>query len=748
MSRIDGEGSLYPLLPPSTDDGGHDNSGFDLQGRKTGGQMNLQNPRSVITGSDFDRAVIAYPGEVLALMGSSGAGKTSLMNMLTQRNLSTVVTSGKIRINDIEVDKDTLRKLSAYVQQDDLFIGTMTVAEHLHFTALMKMGKNYSARERLRRVRMVMLDLNLSKCANTLIGNHRRGIKGISGGERKRLAFASEIMTSPPLLFCDEPTSGLDSHMARHTIEVLKSLATRKNMTIICTIHQPSSQVFALFDRVCFMAEGRTAFIGTIPEAIQHWKFLGDPVPEKSNPADHYVTSLAILGGKKYEESKKKVTKMCDTFLETPVGKTVFSSTKSDDKDTPDESLDLIWKDNDKLKEKTYQRYKATWFQQFAGLFKRSLLGNMRDPVVLQVRIFQTIVIALIMGFVYFNTEINQRTVMSINGSLFQVVVSVNFMFQFTAVHMFCEELPTFLREHQANLYRVLPYFLAINFAEAIQYTIYPAIFACITYWLSGYVSDVGAFLYFTLICILVTKTAISISYIMSCVFGVVSVAISVLPILVVPVMAFGGFFININSLPGYFVPLQYLTLGQIIYGGLMLICLGLTVISMFTPGWTRIQKNTQNAFDNQQIPDQFGIFQFSCAFPGENSRNNNCAQWFDDLPNYYKVVVGAMILAGILEIVALIWNLLTFCACCCKKHILHPLYGLALAVSILLAIAVAVFYVRNKDIIQDMNLNNITGGTASEVSYSFYLACAALAASIAAIFAGIFSACFADIRC
>ena len=77
---------------------------------------------------------MAYPGEVLALMGSSGAGKTSLMNMLTQRNLSTVVTSGKIRINDVEVDKGTLRKLSAYVQQDDLFIGTMTVAEHLHFT--------------------------------------------------------------------------------------------------------------------------------------------------------------------------------------------------------------------------------------------------------------------------------------------------------------------------------------------------------------------------------------------------------------------------------------------------------------------------------------------------------------------------------------------------------------------------------------------------------------------------------------
>jgi len=140
------------------------------------------------------------------------------------------------------------------------------------------------------------------------------------------------------------------------------------------------------------MAEGRTAFMGTIPEAIQHWKFLGDPVPEKSNPADHYVSSLAILSGKKYDESKKRVTKICDSFLETPVGKAVFTMTKSDDTEPSNGALDHIWQNNDKLKEKTYQQYKATWLQQFVGLFKRSLLGDMRHPIVLQVRVFQTIV--------------------------------------------------------------------------------------------------------------------------------------------------------------------------------------------------------------------------------------------------------------------------------------------------------------------------------------------------------------------
>jgi ABC-type multidrug transport system ATPase subunit len=90
-------------------------------------------------------------------------------------------------------------------------------------------------------------------------------MKGISGGEMKRLAFACEILTDPPLLFCDEPTSGLDSFMAQNVVSVLKSL-TDKGKTIIATIHQPSSEVFALFDRIMLLAEGRLAYMG--PSAI------------------------------------------------------------------------------------------------------------------------------------------------------------------------------------------------------------------------------------------------------------------------------------------------------------------------------------------------------------------------------------------------------------------------------------------------------------------------------------------------
>ena len=104
--------------------------------------------------------------------------------------------------------------------------------------------------------------MGLSKCADTIIGKPG-AVVGISGGEKKRLAFASELLTNPSIMFCDEPTSGLDSFMALSVVEVLKEL-TASGRTVVCTIHQPSSEVFAIFDQLLLMADGRVAYSGDL----------------------------------------------------------------------------------------------------------------------------------------------------------------------------------------------------------------------------------------------------------------------------------------------------------------------------------------------------------------------------------------------------------------------------------------------------------------------------------------------------
>ena len=133
----------------------------------------------------------------------------------------------------------------------------------------------------------------MKKCENSKIGMPERGIKGISGGERRRLSFASEILTNPSILFCDEPTSGLDAFMARSIIESMKNLA-ENGKTIIFTIHQPSSELFELFDKLMLLSEGRLAFIGDKNDAAEFFKAQGYSIPLNYNPADFFIKTLAI----------------------------------------------------------------------------------------------------------------------------------------------------------------------------------------------------------------------------------------------------------------------------------------------------------------------------------------------------------------------------------------------------------------------------------------------------------------------
>ncbi|CAG2172592.1 unnamed protein product [Oppiella nova] len=175
-------------------------------------------------------------GSLLAIMGASGSGKTTLLNVLTARNLRQLSVNGVVLVNGQAVSQQTIASISSYIQQHDLFQPMLTVREHL------------------------MFQFNLTKCAETRIGD-KNHFKGISGGEMKRLSIASEVLTNPSLI--DEPTTGLDAFMAKSILQVLKTMAS-EGRTVICTIHQPSSQVFELFDSLLLMADGRVAFMGSI----------------------------------------------------------------------------------------------------------------------------------------------------------------------------------------------------------------------------------------------------------------------------------------------------------------------------------------------------------------------------------------------------------------------------------------------------------------------------------------------------
>ena len=175
-------------------------------------------------------------------MGSSGAGKTSLLNILSDRtsNTSGRSYSGEIMINDtLPLDNKSFGKLAAYVMQDDILYEFFTPKEALTFAGKLKL--NASDEYIDNKVQEILSDLGLSHVQNTFIGSPLQ--KTISGGERKRTAIGVELITDPSLLLLDEPTSGLDSFKALQIVKLLDRLA-KKGKTIISTIHQPSSEAF------------------------------------------------------------------------------------------------------------------------------------------------------------------------------------------------------------------------------------------------------------------------------------------------------------------------------------------------------------------------------------------------------------------------------------------------------------------------------------------------------------------------
>nr|XP_053629074.1 protein white-like [Cherax quadricarinatus] len=532
-----------------------------------------------------DVAGICRPGELLAIMGASGAGKTTLLNVLTFRSDDALRITGSLYVNGQRVTPDLLTSRSAYVQQEDLFIGTFTVREQLLFQAHLRMDRHLSHEMRVKRVEEVMQELSLTKCAKTLIGVPGR-LKGISGGETKRLAFACEVLTNPALMFLDEPTSGLDSFMAQNIVQAMRNLAS-KNKTVISTIHQPSSEVFALFDRVLLMGEGRVAFLGSTSDALQFFSGLGRSCPKNYNPADFFISELAIEAGNE-AECRTRVDSTCNAFLSSTSGQQVAYAVAENKKSFSDANgVSPNHVHVSKGKADTRYCYKldieltnvkhiltssSSWYQvlivtaisfytfeQFYLVILHLVIVH-RFSVGLRIHLCTHQLIALLVGVIFLNQETNQDGITNLNGALFLLLTQMSFSNSMGVVNTFCSELPIFLREHFNGMYRTSVYFLCKNLAELPLALIQPAVFTAITYYMIGLSTDAKNFFVCMAILMLVANAAISFGYLVSCLARTVPMAMVIAAPLLIPLMLFGGFFLSADSVPVYFVWVRYIS--------------------------------------------------------------------------------------------------------------------------------------------------------------------------------------------
>lgn len=178
--------------------------------------------------------------------------------------------------------------LLGYVLQHDHLLPNLTARETLTFAGLMKLPQTLQKHEKLEIVQNIIMELGLRDCADTRIGGDGRH-PSISGGERRRVSIGIQLLLDPSILFLDEPTTGLDSFTANKLMVTLSNIAHRSFRTVICTVHQPRSDIFQLFDYVMLLSKGQVVYYGQSGKTIlDYFDRIGFPCPVDMNPADYF----------------------------------------------------------------------------------------------------------------------------------------------------------------------------------------------------------------------------------------------------------------------------------------------------------------------------------------------------------------------------------------------------------------------------------------------------------------------------
>jgi len=226
----------------------------------------------------------AFPASTLtAVMGPSGAGKTSLLTTLMVGDFD---EGGSVTVNGEEVMMNHFRSVMGFVPQEDVMIRELTVREIITFQADLRLPAKFTYAQRQERVNVAIHDLGLGNVENSRIGDENS--RGISGGQRKRVNVAMEMVTMPRILILDEPTSGLDSTSSLALADSISNLVKRDAMTAVAVIHQPSAEAFAVFDNVILLIPGgKVMFAGPVKDLMPYFDNLGYSCPTKTNPADH-----------------------------------------------------------------------------------------------------------------------------------------------------------------------------------------------------------------------------------------------------------------------------------------------------------------------------------------------------------------------------------------------------------------------------------------------------------------------------
>ncbi|TDH69671.1 hypothetical protein CCR75_008130 [Bremia lactucae] len=411
------------------------------------------------------------PGELTAIMGPSGSGKTTLMDLLADRISSGDVT-GAIELNGAARVPKSFRAVTSYVAQEDALLGSFTVQETMCMAAKLSLPCSVTSTQIVTRVNDVIEAMGLATCRHTLVGDMFR--KGLSGGQKRRLSIAMELLANPSILILDEPTSGLDSCATHNVMKLLEKLCTQ-GKTIVCTIHQPSSLVYNFFTNVIVLSAGSTVYCGPRSQMMAHFASVGHDCPPYVNPAEFFLS----LVNTDFEDHAD-VSTLVHLYNESDIYKGLETRLMNECKTLPHVS-DM---------ETTLP---PSAMRQFRVLLYRNMLNNIRNPGIYWIRLLMYFCLSFMVGTMYLSTN-NNLTEEDLVPLLFYVQAFLVFM-SVAVLPFFIEQRAVFARERANSSLSVLSY-VGANFVATL-----PGIFllAAISTALVVLLADLNALGYFLL---------------------------------------------------------------------------------------------------------------------------------------------------------------------------------------------------------------------------------------------------------
>ncbi|KIY68744.1 hypothetical protein CYLTODRAFT_489562 [Cylindrobasidium torrendii FP15055 ss-10] len=405
------------------------------------------------------------PGRITALMGESGAGKTTLLNVLAQRAGTGVVTGG-MYVDGRSLPED-FQAQTGYVQQMDTHVGQTTVREAMVFSAKVRQPESVPIEEK-----EAYVDKCLKQCGLELFADAI--VQTLDVEQRKRLTIGVELVAKPKMIFLDEPTSGLDSNTSLAIVRFLRELANA-GQSILCTIHQPSSELFASFDRILLLKKGgKTVYFGDLGKhsttLIEYFESHGarrcQPV---ENPAEYMLEVIGAGATARVEQDWHHIWTGSNSYG------AAMCTLEAMHEHSQDKTTDPAG---------SHKEFTTRWVYQFVQLLKRSMLAQWRDPMYVVSKLLLNIVAGLFIGLTFKNAPNNQQGIQN-TFMAFLIVLVLSLPLGFQIQEPFINMRSVYeIRERPSRMYKWTAFVSAQLVAE-IPWNLLGSAFLFLTmYWL------------------------------------------------------------------------------------------------------------------------------------------------------------------------------------------------------------------------------------------------------------------------